>query len=260
MLVYPQLATGALSQFPLVKRRQVRTAVNRAADGTSVKLADPAGATMEWQLAYSNLSDSEATALQGFFAAVEGSLNGFTFLDPAGNLMAWSEDLGNAVWIRAPFLTLSGGVSDAAGGQNGWYVANSGSGPQDLTQTLNAPGGYLYCFSAYVRSAQPATVTMMAGTARRQFGVNANWSRISFGASGDLTAAAITFGIELPAGAAIDLFGPQVEAQASASRYKMSTTGGVYEGARFRDDSLMLTTTDAGRHSVTVNILYADHI
>ena len=42
MLVYPQLGTGALSQFPVRKTRRTRTVVNRAADGSTIKLADPA--------------------------------------------------------------------------------------------------------------------------------------------------------------------------------------------------------------------------
>jgi hypothetical protein len=260
MPVYPQLQTGALSQFPLMKRRQMRTVLNEAADGTQVKLADSAGAVKEWQLAYTNLSDSEAAALQAFFAATEGSLNGFTFLDPAGNLLAWSENLTNPVWSAAPLLTLAAGVSDPAGGENGWHVTNSGTGPQDFTQTLNAPAGYLYCFSIYVRSAQPVTVTMLAGAVGKQAAATSNWTRIGITASGDPAAGSIAFGLELPAGCAIDVYGPQVEPQASASIYRTSTTGGVYEGARFRDDSLTLTTTDAGRHSTTLNIFYADHL
>ena len=67
-------------------------------------MADPAGATVEWQLQYANLSDTELAALQQFFTAMEGSLNSFTFLDPAANLLAWSEDLTNAVWRRRRFL------------------------------------------------------------------------------------------------------------------------------------------------------------
>ncbi len=42
-LVYPQLGTGAMSQFPIRKTRRTRTVTNRAADGSAIKLADPAG-------------------------------------------------------------------------------------------------------------------------------------------------------------------------------------------------------------------------
>jgi hypothetical protein len=42
MAIYPQLGSGALSQYPVQKTRRVRTVVNRAADGSIIKLADPA--------------------------------------------------------------------------------------------------------------------------------------------------------------------------------------------------------------------------
>ena len=56
-----------------------------------------------------DLSDEEAAALRAFFDAAEGTLNGFTFLDPAGNLLAWSDQLDNAAWQTDPLLSLTGG-------------------------------------------------------------------------------------------------------------------------------------------------------
>ena len=132
----------------------MRTVVNAAADGSRVVYADTTGGTVQWRLKYTDLSDTELDALQTFHAAAEGSLNAFTFLDPAANLLSWSEDLANACWTVAPLMNLSGGVTDANGGTAAWHVNNTGAGPQSVTQTLNAPAGYLYCFSVYVRSAQ----------------------------------------------------------------------------------------------------------
>jgi hypothetical protein len=77
---------------------------------------------------------------------------------------------------------------------------------------------------------------------------------------GDANATSVAFGIELPAGAQIDVFGPQAEAQLAPSLYRASTTGGVYENARFRDDAFGFTTQGVNRHSTTVNIFYANHL
>ena len=52
MTTYPQLGSGALSQFPVQKTRRARTVVNQAADGSTIKLADPAGMVTEWTLTY----------------------------------------------------------------------------------------------------------------------------------------------------------------------------------------------------------------
>ena len=259
MLVYPQLPTGALSQFPIKKRRHLRTIVNTAADGSSVKLADAPSEHTQWTLEYTQLSDAELTSLQQFFAAAEGTLNAFTFLDPAANLLAWSDHLDNAVWVPGPLLTLTGGA-DPAGGTNAWHLNNPAAGAQNILQTISAPAGYLYCLSAYLKSAQAGAATLLLGTLRKTIAVNTNWTRFAFAGSGDPTQQSIGFGIEVPAGGAIDVYGMQVEPQAAPSVYKPSTTGGVYENARLFDDALTITSTDVNRHSCKVNIYYAKHL
>jgi hypothetical protein len=249
-----------MSQFPIVKRRRPRTVVNAAADGSSIKLADPAGETVGWKLEYANLSDAELVALQQFFTDMEGSLNGFTFLDPAANLLAWTEVLTNAVWEAAPLLTLGGGMADPLGDNNAWQLATPGVGPQTLTQTLNVPANYTYCFSVYAFSVQPTTVQLQLASDSAQFPLSSRWNRIQIVGTGNSAASSVGFGIQLPAGATVGVFGPQVEAQPAASAYKTGTTGGVYEDARFRDDAFTLTSTDENHHSATVNILHANSL
>lgn len=215
---------------------------------------------MEWQLEYCGLSDAEIGALQQFFQAAEGSLNGFTFLDPGANLLAWSEVLNNSAWSASPFLTLEGGIADALGGTNGWHLNNAGSGPQSLTQTLQAPGDYTYCFSAYIRAALATNVTLTAANRSATFPVGPNWTRISLVGRGDESGTSVVFGIAVPAGAALDVFGPQAEAQSAPSLYRPSTTGGVYANARFKNNAFSFTTQGVNRHSATVNIIYANHL
>jgi hypothetical protein len=258
--MFPQLPTGALSQFPLLKRRRTRTVVNRTADWRTIKMPDVAAQTTEWQLRYTGLSDAELATLAQFFAGMEGSLTGFTFLDPNGNLLAWSDDPSQVEWQKAPFLTLTGGGADPAGGTCAWHIVNSGSGAQSLSQTLNAPAVYVYCLSGYARAAQPTTVTLVLGSASAACVLGTDWNRFTLTGTGDAEATSVSFGIELPAGAAIDLYGPQVEPQESASAYKSSTTGGVYENSHFRDDAFTYTSTGVNRNSTTVNIQYANHL
>lgn len=260
MLVYPQLGTGALSQFPIRKERRTRTVVNSAADGRAIKLADPAAVTTAWQLEYEDISDSEAGALEAFFSAVEGSLNGFTFLDPTGNLLASSGQLDDPVWACGPLLSLASGAPDPAGGALAWRLTNSGAGPQAITQTLASPGDYVYCFSAYVRAQENAGVTALAGPGRKTQIATAGWSRIAFTGTGEAGAESVQFGLEIPAGATVDLYGPQAEPQAGASVYRASARGGVYTGARLRDDELAIASTGVNRHSCTVNIIHVNHL
>lgn len=260
MLIYPQLASGASTQFPIVRRRSARTILNAIADGSSVKLADAAAGGTCWQLEYSGLSDPEKNALEQFFAAAEGSLNPFTFVDPAANLFAWSEALTNSAWLPDPLVQIKAGIDDPMGGANAWRLTNTGAGPQAIHQTLDAPGGYTYAFSVYVRGPQGSGVNLTLADARASFHASPTWTRVYTAAQGDAASASVAFGIEVPAGSAIDIFGPQAEAQSAPSKYRKSTRGGVYSGARLQDDSLSITTEDVNRHSATVKVFYADHL
>jgi hypothetical protein len=260
MLVYPQLPSGALTQFPVQRRHQVRTLLNRAADGSVVKLADPGAETVQWQLKYSALTDAELAALLQFFTAAEGTLNNFTFVDPTANLLAWSTDLTNSVWDAGPFLSRAGEIADPSGGNGAWQVVNSGAAAQDLTQTLTAPGVYVYCVSVYAKAAAPAAFTLLLGGNRYDQNLTVEWQRFSCTGTSDPTASSVTFGIELGAGATVDTYGLQVEPQPNPSLYKPSTTGGCYENARLGEDTLLFTTTDVNHHSATVTILYASNL
>jgi hypothetical protein len=256
MLVYPQLSTGAMSQFPVRKRITSRTIVNRASDGSSIKASDPAATMTEWALTYTDLSDTEATTLEQFFTGAEGRLNSFTFLDPVGNLFASSGQLDAAVWEKDPQISVTGSADDPRGGKLAWHVKTSGAGAQSLAQTLTAPAGYVYCLSVYVLASQETTVTLIAGSLRSERRATTQWSRITFTATPD----APRFGIEVPAGPDVEVFGLQVEPQSSPSEYQETTNGGVYEDARLNDDSISITATGYNRHSCTVNIIHANHL
>ena len=260
MLLYPQLTSGALSQFPLRRHHCFRTLLNTAADGTVVKLADSGAETIEWQLNYSGLSDVELAALVQFFAATEGTLNSFTFLDPTGNLLAWSDDLSNAVWSAGPLISATAANADPLGGNNAWSLVNAGLGVQDVYQTVMTPGGYLYTLSLYVKAAAGTTVNLLLGGTLYARLAGPSWQRLQCTGNTDPTAASVTFGVELTASTTVEIYGIQVEPQGSPSPYKASTTGGCYVNARFRDDMLSFISTGVNCHSATVNILYASHL
>ncbi|MEO8596697.1 MAG: hypothetical protein ABI759_25485 [Candidatus Solibacter sp.] len=260
MLVYPQLESGALAQYPVLKTRRTRTVVNRTADGSTLRLADPAVETTEWLLRYSDLSDAEAASLQEFFEAAEGSLRTFTFVDPAGNLLAWSERFESDAWQKDPLLTIDAGIADPRGDSGGWRLANRAGGVQEIAQTIAAPGYYQYCFSAYVRSAAPTMVTLSIAGQAAECAASSRWTRVSITSSGAAGAASVRFGIALGAGDTVEVFGPQVEAQSAASAYMVSTRGGVYEGAYLGEDTLTISRTNVNRNSCTVKIIHANHL
>jgi hypothetical protein len=260
MLVYPQLSTGALCQFPLRKIRRTRTVTNRALDDSTIKLADPAAELTEWILEYRDLSDVEAGALRDFFTAAEGTLNGFTFLDPTGNLLGASGELDGQVWQKDPLLTVTGGVTDPMGGTEAWRLMNGGAAAQVLAQTLAVPGNYEYCLSAYVRSTVPSSARLLVGAETGAHAAGTNWSRAVLAASGAADAESMRFGIQVDAGATLEVYGLQVEPQAAASVYKATTRGGVYSDAHLGSDELNISCTAVNYNACLVKIIHANHI
>jgi hypothetical protein len=90
--------------------------------------------------------------------------------------------------------------------------------------------------------------------------LSAEWKRLESAATGDPDGESITFGLEIPPGAAVDIYGMQSEPQGAASTYKPSAKGGVHPEARLLDDFLAITTTGVNCHSCTVNIIHANHL
>ncbi len=259
MLYYPQLLTGTVAQFPLIRKESHRNVVNVMADGTTIRTADPGADWVGWSIGYAHLSNAEWSAIEALFLAAQGQLNTFTFLDPTDNLFLWSTDLTNAAWTKDPLLTVVGGYGDPNGGTGAFQATNNGEAVQGLTQTLNAPAALTYCFSVYIQSATPVALTLTAtdGVEQTSTEVTAGtgWNRVSLAAKLGSDGATMTFGIELPTGAQITVYGLQAEAQPAASLYKATTDrGGVYTNSRFNQDGLTSTATGVNQVSATVQL------
>jgi len=259
MLYFPQLESGATSQFPGGKQLVERTVINKLENGGTLRLGDPDEARIEWVLKYEDLSDGEMAAIATLFEACEGRLHTFVFLDPYDNLLDFSEDPGADVWRKDPMIEIAYGAADPLGTHRAVRITNLGQAPQRLDQTLSAPEGLQYCFSFYARSdsgAQVIPYRTAGGTAdRRMYGTGMEWRRIAVPSKLGSAGETATFGIELAPGATVDVFGLQVEAQAGTSRYKPTTSrGGVYPRARFVDDTLTVVKEGVNRHSCCVRV------
>ncbi len=259
MRCFPQLLTGATGQFPIQKKRNFRTVVNETSDGRQIKWADAGAGFIEWRLNFEGISDEERGAIEAFFVSMEGRLNPFTFLDPTANLLEWSEDLSQPAWEKSVWLEVSNNVPDPVGGQSGMRVSNRGAAPGQVQQRLAAPGNYVYSFAFYARSDAPESLRVFrasgATSSESTVRVADVWRRIVSSGSIDVAGDEIRFGVEIPAGTTVCIFGMQAEAQAGASLYKKSAgKAGVYSEARFAEDRLEFTATGPGQHSGVVGI------
>lgn len=260
MLYYPQLLSGAVAQFPIARGESHRTVTNTTPDGSTVRSADSGFGSVRWQLSYSHLTQQESAALETLFESAQGKLNSFVFLDPTDNLFLWSSDLTNAAWTKDPLLTVGTGQADPNGGTNAFQLTNTGQAAQGIEQPLSAPSSLVYCFSLYASSAGGTSFSITASDMAEQISqpvtAGPGWSRVVLSGALPTLLPSITFGISLPPGARISVFGLQVEAQGAPSIYKPTTDrGGVYPNSRFDSDSLDLVATGVNQNSVTVRLM-----
>ena len=260
MLCYPQLTSGAISQFPVTRTASIRTVANQLIGGSTIRMADSGARSVFWQLRYSNLTDVERSSIEALFEAAEGQLTTFTFLDPTDNLLGWSEDFTQPVWRADPLLVLSGGISDPLGGFSATRITNTAQTLQRIIQQAGAPSGLLYCCSVYLKSGVPTPVQLVAGANSQVFAVSATpgttWSRKTTAVRVADSSDTVYFGVEVPAGVQLDMFGFQVEAQPETGLYKKTfDKGGVYSRTRFSSDTLVFASDAPNQNSATVELI-----
>lgn len=245
MLVFPQLSKGSASMYPAMRKNVTRTVVNALADGSFVVFADPDAGLREWELRLSGLNPDEWTAIDALFQAVSGRLGAFTFLDPAGNLLARSEEFGASEWDNGPLIALTAGLADPVGTTRATGAINTGSVAAAVQQTVALPGNFRYVLSVWAKTTGGSGIALFAtttgGSVTQDFVLSTQWRRISLAIELGVNTESVTFGAQLNAGATVDLFGMQVEAQLGMSDYKKTgASGGVHADARFVEDELMV--------------------
>lgn len=239
MLVFPQLTSGAAALYPLRRRTERRTVVNTLADGQTVVYADPDWAVRRWELQAVGMRQEEMEAVDALFDAAQGPLGTFTFLEPAGNLLARSEEFDAPEWDNDPLIGLTAGIDDPFGGTRATRVQNtSGVAVGGLKQTLLVPGNFRYALSVWVRDAGAQGVTLTASSAGvsgpLSYSLTPAWRRVTLSVDIQESTESVTFGADLAAGDSVDFFGMQVEAQLGASAYQRTgARGGVHAQARF---------------------------
>jgi hypothetical protein len=221
--------------------------------------SDARGSRLSWQLEYVELSNVDLQAIQAHFTNCVGPFRGFTFIDPTDNMLASSSDFTGSVWGAPASLQVNPNTPDPAAGTAAFTVVNNGQAMQGLTQTLAVPANYQYCFSAYVRSSQGATITLMANgtsaSSAQTFPAGASWTRIVLSSRLNDASETLSVTLALGAGQQADVYGPQLEPQLAPSRYRATLQqGGVYANAHWSMDQLVVIATAPGQFSTSFSI------
>jgi len=259
MSVFPQLTSGAAGQFPFRRRLRYRTLVNSALDGVEIRFSDAEFHERLWELEVSDVTDAEWQAIRDLFEQVEGRLEPFTFLAPGENLLSWSEDFGQAVWEVGSGLSVTLDQADPLGGAGAARITSS-STTGAVGQTLNIPASYRYAGSVWARTGDAGAVLRIVGGAESQetqIDSSGQWRRYGARYKGGSAEETVRYEIQIPAGSEVEVFGPQLEAQAGVSAYKKTLKqGGVYADARFDSDELADRVTGVNRHSGVIRVLW----
>jgi hypothetical protein len=263
MPVFPQLTTGASALYPVSRETVTRTAVTASGDGHRVVFADPDAGLTEWELWATGLTEDEREEIESLFEAVSGRLKTFTFLDPAGNLLAFSEEFGENAWTNGPLIQLTTGIDDPFGTARATRAVNAGQAAQAIAQTLATPGNFQYALSVWVRSAGAASVTLVAssgaGASSQSAALTGQWRRVSLAVALEQIEETVRFGVELAPGDSVDLFGMQVDAQPAASDYrKTGALAGLFTKARFASDELTVRARGTDVHDAVIRIVSAE--
>jgi hypothetical protein len=261
MLVFPQILPAGVAQFPIERRELLRTVTAVTPGGAIITRMDDDN-RISWVLEYSGLHLDEAVALESFFLNAAGRLQSFVFLDPLANLLRWSEDLTQSVWSAATALQVTPGISDPQGSSRAFRITNPLATAARISQTIDAPASYLYCFSFYARSTAPTTIRLFQQAQARETianaGLSPSWRRIVRAARLDSDANSVSFGVEIPPGGAVELFAPQVEPQIAPSPYLPSKqNSGVCPKVRFDQDEMTVRADNFNSYSTRLQLVTA---
>jgi hypothetical protein len=257
-IAFPQLSSGAQVQYPLRKRRVIQSTVNAFADGSMITSNINANTQWVWELSYTDLISADQVALQGHFAACQGPLQRFIFIDPTDNMLSNSSDLTMPAWIPDVLLSVTAGASDPMGGSTAFTLVNSGQADQQLNQQIFAPANFQYCFSLHAWASVPTSIGLGVSAISSQsqnFAIGPNWMRLV--SSPQLTDNQLSFtaSIIVPPGQTVVVWGPQLEAQLSPSRYRATTaSGGVYQNAHLLGNSVTFESQAPGLYSTVISI------
>lgn len=259
MLVYPQLASGALAQMPLRKRLHLPTRAERTEAGLITAMPLPQSPRVEWELPYHGLTAAEHEALLALHRRAEGRRRSFLFVDPTANLLRMDDRLGDAVWSRDPLLTIETGVPDDGGEGRAVRLTNRGGAAQGLRQPVPVPSEYRYCLHLVARAPGGGRLALIIqsseGSWQREFPLGESWQECSLSSPAAGQGVGATFGLSIGAGQSLEVCRLQAVAQPHPAPYcPGGTRGGVLADTRFTEDVLTSQTDGRGGYELLIRL------
>lgn len=250
-MYFPVLRSGVAVQYPLSRVEEFWLAEAEAPGGAWWRAATGRRPVRRWRIELDEISDEEAAALAAFYEACRGGWETFSFAEPMGNLLSWSEDLARPEWGKSPGISVS-----RAGGEAGaaeFVVVNGSGATGRLWQELDLAPGAAVCFSCEIQGSPGQEAAILAAGALRRVAAEGAWRAAHV--SGVSAGGPQLVGLELPPGAAVRVRCLQAETQIAPSEYRPTyEIGGIFPRTRFAQDGLCIISVAPGRSRAKITL------
>ena len=244
---FPLVAGRVSVQLPVRRAWKSAQALLMTPGGDWHLRALPTGEYIEWQLKFSGLTDAEARTLKQFHHEMRGSYHSFRFCDPLRNLLAWSEDPTRGPWTNSGELAISLQSSSGTGLFQTAQLLNLSGAEGSIRQAVGCSPNFSYSLVVMARSKSNITIGLSIGDQRKDFSIGSKWQLYRFSAIPGGPIDQVVFAIHLPMGGNAELGGVHAEFGESSAEYlKSEGRQGLFKGARFKDDLLVVSCEEAG--------------
>lgn len=250
-MYFPVLRSGVAVQYPVSRTEEFWLAEAETPGGGVWRSLTGRSPLRRWRIELDEISDEEAAALASFYEECRGGWATFSFADPLGNLLVWSEDLSQPVWKKSPGITVN-----RAGGEAGaaeFLVVNGSGAAGLLWQDLDLAPGAAVCFSCEIQGSPGQEASLLAAGTMRRVSAEGAWKaeHVTGSSAGGLQ----RVGLEVPAGAGLRVRRLQTEMQIAPSEYQPTyETGGVFPRTRFAQDGLRIVSVAPGRNRARITL------
>jgi len=253
---FPLVATTVSVQLPVQRIWKPAQELEMTPGGTWYLRTLPTGEFYEWNLKFSGLLWAEAQTLRDFHADMCGAYHCFRFCDPLRNLLAWSEDLTQAVWTLSEGLAVTLFTIPIPGVAQGVRIVNSGAAEGQASQTVGCAPTFPYSLATTARSSVGSTMGLLIGEQRMDVATSGQWQTFQFSAIPGGSIDHVTFAIAIPAGGEVELAGVEADFGADSPEYRQSEgRQGLFTQARFKDDALVVSGGEGGVFSAEITVI-----
>lgn len=234
-MYFPVLHSKAQVQYPVAKYLESGHVEVKSPGGHLWRSAAEGALGRRWLLRFEGLTDAEARALVSLYERCGGGWETFRFADPMSNLLRWSEDVQNPVWVKSSWARITT-LAGEAGEPAEFQIVNTGATPCRVWQEVDVAAGAELCFSCEVRG---GVLRLRLGAAAAAITAGEGWAKgfVTAESRGGLQRVEM----ELDAGMAARVRRLQVETQRVPSGYQGTyERGGVHPKTRFAEGGLRI--------------------